>query len=147
MLAAILAVRGKCVAVPNGKLLQGSSVFIVKPGPQIVVPMKHFSVNSGKSMDFLNHVPVDIRREQCVTQVEGTKNRIGKFLVVAFGCSILTVRNSFVVHIVIAKIEERPEILKWCSRPVVSYGAAHLADSFPFLPCTQSVDCIQYCFR
>ena len=107
--------------------------------------MEQSGVNPSEAVDFLNHVPVDIRREQCVTQVEGTENRIGKFLVVTFDCSILAVRDSFVVHIVITKIEKRPEILKGRSRPVESYGAAHLADGFPFLPRTQSIDCIQHC--
>src|SRR5262245_39086010 len=107
--------------------------------------MEYSGVNPSKSVDFLNHVPVDIRREQCVTQVEGTENRIGKFLVVTFDCSILAVRDSFVVHIVITKIEKIREILKGCSRRVETYGAAHLADGFPFFPCTQSIDCNQHC--
>src|SRR4051794_1414951 len=98
--------------------------------------MEHSGVNPSKSVDFLNHVPVDIGREQCVTQVERTENRIGKFLVVTFDCSILAVRDSFVMHIVITKIEKRLEILKGCSRPIEPHGAAHLADGFPFLPCT-----------
>jgi hypothetical protein len=67
---------------------------------------------ASQSMNLLNHVPVNLGRVQRMIEVKKTENGIGKFSVVTLRCPILGIRNRFIVHMIVTKVEKNAKVSK-----------------------------------